>query len=255
MAATNPTDQDRPLLTHLLELRNRLLRAVAAVLVIFLALYPFSEELYTWLSGPLRQVMPEGASMVAIAVASPFLIPMKLALVAAVFLAMPFILYQLWAFVAPGLYRHEKQLIWPLLFSSSLLFYLGAAFAYFVVFPLVFAFFSGVMPEGVAMMTDITEYLDFVLTLFFAFGAAFEVPVATVLLIRMGVTTPEALGQKRPYIVVAAFILGMLLTPPDVVSQILLAVPIWLLYEVGIIAGRLWKPAPRDPEPAEQSED
>ncbi|WP_226801657.1 twin-arginine translocase subunit TatC [Alkalilimnicola sp. S0819] len=226
---------DQPLLAHLLELRGRLLRIVVVVVLVFLALYPFSDQLYAWLSGPLRAVLPEGTSMVAIQVASPFLIPMKLALVAALFIAVPYILYQLWAFVAPGLYRHERRLIWPLLASSTLLFYLGAAFAYFVVFPLVFAFFSGVVPEGVAMMTDIGEYLDFVLALFFAFGLAFEVPVATVLLVYTGVTSPRALREKRAYVIVGAFVIGMLLTPPDVLSQVLLALPMWLLYEAGIL--------------------
>lgn len=228
-------DEERPIIAHLLELRNRLLRIVIVVLAAFLVLYPFSDHLYTWLSGPLRAVLPEGSSMIAIQVASPFIIPMKLALLAAVFVTVPYILYQVWAFVAPGLYRHERQLVWPLLISSTLLFYLGTAFAYFVVFPLVFAFFAAITPSGVAMMTDIGEYLDFVLTLFFAFGAAFEVPVATILLIRTGITTQEALREKRPYVIVGAFVIGMLLTPPDILSQILLAVPIWFLFELGLL--------------------
>jgi sec-independent protein translocase protein TatC len=235
MSIKDNLDEERPILAHLLELRSRLLRVVLVVLVAFLAIYPFSDHLYTWLSGPLRAVLPEGSSMIAIQVASPFLIPMKLALLAAVFVTVPYILYQLWAFVAPGLYRHEKRLVWPLLISSTLLFYLGAAFAYFVVFPLVFAFFAAVTPTGVAMMTDISEYLDFVLKLFFAFGAAFEVPIATILLVRSGAVTREALRAKRPYVIVVAFVVGMLLTPPDIVSQILLAVPVWLLFELGLL--------------------
>lgn len=228
-------DQDRPLITHLLELRTRLIRTLLVILVIFLAIYPFREPLYTLLAGPLRDALPEGATMIATQVATPFLVPLKLALVAAFFVSVPYILYQLWAFVAPGLYRHERRLVVPLLLSSSLLFYLGMAFAFFVVFPLVFAFFSAATPEGVAMMTDINEYLSFVLMLFFAFGAAFEVPVATILLVYTGVTTKEALASKRPYVIVAAFVVGMLLTPPDIISQVLLAVPVWLLFELGVI--------------------
>ncbi|MFP4648839.1 MAG: twin-arginine translocase subunit TatC [Halorhodospira sp.] len=231
--------QEAPLLNHLKEFRDRILRIVVAVLAGFLALYPFRDTLYRWISGPLQEVLPENASMIAIKVASPFLIPMKLALVASIFLVIPYILYQIWAFVAPGLYRHERRMVWPLLISSTALFYLGAAFAYFVVFPIAFRFFAFVSPEGVQMMTDIGEYLSFVLTLFFAFGAAFQVPIATILLVRTGVSTKESLAAKRPYVIVAAFVLGMMLTPPDVLSQVLLAVPVWLLYELGILlAGR-----------------
>lgn len=247
------TLEEQPLLSHLKEFRNRTLRAVGVILAAFLALYPFRDAIYAYLSGPLREVLPEGASMVAIKVASPFLIPMKLALVAAIFLTVPYLLYQIWAFVAPGLYRHERRLVWPVLISSTLLFYLGAAFAYFVVFPLAFRFFALVAPEGVSMMTDIGEYLSFVLTLFFAFGAAFQVPIATVLLVRTGVTTREALAAKRPYVVVGAFVVGMLLTPPDVLSQILLAIPVWLLYELGILlAGRSRTVLPAASEQSEE---
>ncbi len=227
--------EDQPLLSHLLELRGRLFRAVVVILVAFLALYPFADEIYQFVSGPLREVLPEGTSMIAIKVASPFLIPMKLALVAAIFLTIPYTLYQAWAFVAPGLYRHERRLVGPLVMASTVLFYGGAAFAYYAVFPLAFAFFAATTPEGVSMMTDISEYLSFVLTLFFAFGVAFQVPVATILMVRTGVTTREALAAKRPYVIVGAFVLGMLLTPPDVISQILLAVPVYLLYELGIL--------------------
>jgi len=241
-------DEDRPLLSHLLELRSRLLRCVIVVLAVFLVLYPFREQLYHWLAGPLQAVLPPGAHMIATQVATPFLIPLKLALICSVFISIPYLLYQIWAFVAPGLYRHERLLIWPLLGSSVALFYVGMAFAYFVVFPLVFKFFASSTPEGVSMMTDINEYLSFVLTLFFAFGASFEVPIATILLVRTGITTRKALSSKRPYVVVAAFTVGMLLTPPDVVSQVLLAVPIWMLFELGIVFSRFFTPKDADGE-------
>jgi sec-independent protein translocase protein TatC len=232
--AVPPDDTEQPLIYHLIELRDRLLRVVLVVAVVFLVLMPFSNTLFSVLSGPLMAHMPENSSMIAIEVASPFLIPFKLTLVLALFIAMPFVLYQMWAFIAPGLYRHERRLVLPLLVSSTFLFYAGAAFAYFVVFPLVFAFFTSTAPEGVSVMTDISRYLDFVLTLFFAFGAAFEVPVITVLLVWTGMVSQEGLRQKRPYIIVAAFVIGMLLTPPDVISQTLLAVPVWLLFEAGV---------------------
>jgi len=228
-------DAEQPLISHLVELRDRLLRIVLAVAVVFMALIPFSNTLFTRLSGPLLVHMPEGASMIAIEVASPFLIPFKLTLFLAVFICIPFLLYQLWSFIAPGLYRHERRLVMPLLVSSTFLFYAGAAFAYFVVFPLVFAFFTSTAPEGVSVMTDISRYLDFVLTLFFAFGAAFEVPIVTVLLVWTGMTTREGLRSKRPYIIVGAFVIGMLLTPPDIISQTLLAVPMWILFELGVV--------------------
>lgn len=227
-------ENEQPLLFHLIELRDRLLRMVLVVAVLFVMLVPFSNTLFSMLSGPLLAHMPEDGSMIAIEVASPFLIPFKLTLFLAVFIAIPYVLYQLWSFVAPGLYRHERRLVVPLLVSSTLLFYAGAAFAYFVVFPLVFAFFTAAAPEGVSVMTDISRYLDFVLTLFFAFGAAFEVPVVTVLLVMTGMTTQKALREKRPYVIVGAFVLGMLLTPPDVISQTLLAIPVWLLFELGL---------------------
>ena len=221
-------------MSHLLELRDRLLRMVAAIFVVFLALFPFANDIYLFVAGPLMERMPEGTSMIATGVAAPFLTPFKLSLMSAVFLSMPFILYQFWAFVAPGLYKHEKKLVVPLLISSSFLFYLGMLFAYYVVFPLVFAFFIGTTPDGVAVMTDISQYLDFILTLFFAFGVAFEVPIATILVVWMGMTTPRDLGKKRPYIIVGAFVIGMLLTPPDVISQTLLALPMWVLFELGV---------------------
>ena len=231
-------DSEQPFVSHLIELRDRVLRMVLAVLVVFLALMPFANPLFSFLSGPLTRVLPEDSSLIAIEVAAPFLIPFKLALVASIFIAMPYILYQVWAFVAPGLYRHEQRLALPLVVSSTVLFYAGAAFAYFVVFPLVFAFLTGAAPEGVSVMTDIGKYLDFVLTLFFAFGVAFEIPVATFVLVWIGVTTPEALAAKRPYVIVGVFVIGMLLTPPDVISQTLLAVPMWMLFELGIVLSR-----------------
>ena len=227
-------ETEQPLLYHLIELRDRLLRVVLVVAVVFVALVPFANILFSLLSGPLMAHMPEGSSMIAIEVASPFLIPFKLTLFLALFISIPYVLYQLWSFVAPGLYKHERRLVYPLLVSSTVLFYAGATFAYFVVFPLVFAFFTGTAPEGVAVMTDISRYLDFVLTLFFAFGMAFEVPIVTILLVWTGVATQESLREKRPYIIVAAFVIGMLLTPPDIISQTLLAVPVWLLFELGV---------------------
>ena len=227
-------DTEQPLIYHLIELRDRLLRVVLVVGVVFLVLFPCSNKRGALLAGPVRAHMPEGSSMIAIEVASPFLIPFKLTLFLALFLSIPYVLYQLWSFVAPGLYKHERRLVYPLLVSSTVLFYAGAAFAYFVVFPLVFAFFTGTAPDGVSVMTDISRYLDFVLTLFFAFGMAFEVPVFTVLLVWTGMATQEGLREKRPYIIVGAFVIGMLLTPPDIISQTLLAVPVWLLFELGV---------------------
>ena len=232
-------DTPLPLVAHLTELRDRLLRAILAILVLFIGLFPFANELYSFVSEPLRKYLPEGSSMIATEVASPFLTPFKLTLVLAIFAAIPVILYQIWAFVAPGLYKNEKRITFPLLASSVVLFYLGAAFAYFVVFPLVFGFFTSVGPGDVAIMTDINRYLDFVLKLFFAFGLAFEIPIAAVILIWTGVTTADALANKRPYIIVGCFVLGMLLTPPDVISQSLLAIPMWILFELGVFFGRL----------------
>ncbi|WP_455234837.1 twin-arginine translocase subunit TatC [Thiogranum longum] len=233
---------EQPFVSHLVELRDRLLRVVLVVVVIFLALAPFANWLFTQLSGPLTRQLPEGSSLVAIGVVSPFFTPFKLAMVIAIFAAMPYILYQAWAFIAPGLYQHERQRVFPLMLSSTLLFYLGAAFAYYVVFPLVFGFLSSTAPEGVEFIPDISNYLDFVLTLFFAFGIAFEVPVATVLLVWSGAVTPEALRAKRSYIIVAAFVIGMFLTPPDVISQTLLALPMWLLFEVGVFMSERFAP-------------
>lgn len=226
------------LMSHLIELRDRLLRVVLAVLFIFLCLFYWANDIYTYLAGPLTQHLPEGSQMIAIDVASPFLTPFKLVLMLSVFLAMPFILYQIWAFVAPGLYKHEKRLAGPLLASSIVLFYCGMAFAFYVVFPLVFGFFTSVGPEMVSISTDIGRYLDFVISLFFGFGIAFEVPIATIILVAMGMTTPDKLAEKRPYVIVGAFVIGMLLTPPDIISQVLLAIPMWLLFESGVIASK-----------------
>ena len=242
------TDQEQSFISHLIELRVRLLRAVTAVAIVLVFLLPFANRIYSALAGPLTRHLPEGSSMIAIEVASPFLTPFKLALVLAIVLAMPVILYQAWAFVAPGLYRHEKRIAIPLVASSVILFYLGCLFAYFVVFPLIFGFFTSVAPEGVSVMTDIGKYLDFVLVLFLAFGLAFEVPIAVVILTWTGVTEPADLAAKRPYVIVGAFALGMLLTPPDVISQTLLAVPMWLLFEVGIWMSRFFKPRQPDAE-------
>ena len=235
----HPDENTMPLVAHLVELRNRLLKAILAILLVFLALYPFANELYAWLSGPLRAYLPEGSTMIATDVAAPFFAPLKLTLVLGAFLAMPVVLYQVWRFMAPGLYRHEKQLAFPLLASSILLFYLGAVFAYFVVFPLVFAFFTSVGPAEVTVMTDMSSYLSFVLKLLFAFGLAFEIPIAIMLLILSGATDTRALSEKRPYVVVGCFVVGMLMTPPDIISQTLLAAPMWLLFEIGLIFGRL----------------
>jgi sec-independent protein translocase protein TatC len=238
MSDNESTDQPLPLVAHLTELRDRLLRALLAILIVFIGLFPFANEIYTFVSEPLRALLPEGATMIATEVASPFLTPFKLTLFAAIFLAIPYVLYQLWSFVAPGMYRQEKKLAIPLLISSVGLFYAGAAFAYFVVFPLIFAFFTSVGPEDITIMTDINSYLDFVLKLFFAFGLAFEIPIAAVLMIWAGITTPEELAKKRPYIIIGCFIFGMLLTPPDIISQSLLAIPMWILFEFGVFFGR-----------------
>ena len=254
MTAQQADTADRStLISHLTELRSRLLRIVVAVLVVFLALSPFAQGIFTFVAGPLIEQMPEGTSLIATRVVSPFLTPFKLTLLVALFVAMPYVLYQIWAFVAPGLYKKEQRLVFPLMVTSACLFYLGAAFAYFVVFPLVFGFMQAVAPQGVAVTPDITEYLDFVMVMFFAFGMAFEVPVATVLLVWSGFTTPAQLGKKRAYVLLAAFIVGMLLTPPDVISQTLLAIPVYALYEIGIVMSRIMVPGHREVE-AQQKE-
>ena len=227
------------LMSHLVELRDRVVRMVLAVLIIFLGLFYWANDIYIYLAEPLTRHLPENSTMIAIDVASPFLTPFKLVLMLAVFLAMPVILYQVWAFVAPGLYANEKRIAFPLLISSIILFYAGVAFAYYIVFPLVFGFFTSIGPEIVNISTDIGRYLDFVLALFFGFGLAFEVPIATIILVAIGFTTPKKLAAKRPYVIVGAFIIGMLLTPPDVISQVLLALPMWVLFEAGLIASMI----------------
>lgn len=253
-SALPPNDQEMTLVQHLLELRNSVTKSVIAIAVMFLILFPFANDIYTFIAEPLTRYLPDNTSMIAVGVASPFLTPFKLSLVLAIYLAMPFLLYQLWSFIAPALYSHEKQLIGPVLFFSSFLFYAGGAFSYFVVFPLVFGFLSQTAPDGVTIATDIALYLDFVIKMFFAFGLAFEVPVITVLLILTGMVKPKTMSHARPYVIVAAFVLGMLLTPPDIISQTLLAVPVWLLYELGIIIGTfILKRKGLDKEEAEQT--
>ncbi len=244
------TEQTQPLISHLLELRSRLLKAILAVMVVFVGLIYFANNIYEFIASPLVERLPEGATMIATDVASPFFTPLKLTLVAAIFLTIPVILYQIWAFVAPGLYKHERKLVMPLMFSSSLLFYCGVAFAYYIVFPLVFGFFTTISIGEVEFATDIASYLDFVLALFLAFGIAFEVPVAIILLCWTGVTTPQSLSTKRPYIIVAAFVIGMMLTPPDMISQTLLAIPICLLFEVGLLLARFY--VKKEPDKTEE---
>lgn len=237
--STESNDKELPLVQHLLELRTRLLHIIYCLLGSFICLFPFATDIYAIVSHPLLAVLPEGASMIATDVASPFLTPMKLTFFVALLISVPFLLYQIWSFIAPGLYKHEKRLALPLLVSSVLLFFAGMAFAYFIVFPTIFRFMTGIGLEGVTTMTDITKYLDFVLHMFFAFGFAFEIPIATILLIQAGVTTTASLVAKRPYIIVGCFVIGMLLTPPDVMSQLLLAIPMWMLFEAGLFCGRL----------------
>ncbi len=237
--------QEATLLSHLVELRSRLLKIAAAVVCVFIVLLPWSRKIFALVSEPLRDVLP-GKTMIATAVASPLLTPFKLTFFVALFIAMPIVLYQVWAFVAPGLYKKEKRFAMPLLASSIILFYLGIAFAYFVVFPLMFNFFTAVAPEGVEVQTDISQFLDFITTIVFAFGIAFEVPIATVLITWTGLTTPEKLGKARPYVFLAAFVVGMFLTPPDIISQTLLAIPVYLLYELGILMARIFSVRDKD---------
>ncbi|MEC4726145.1 twin-arginine translocase subunit TatC [Shewanella sp. D64] len=247
--------QQQPLISHLLELRTRLLRAVGSVLLIFACIAYWANDIYHYVATPLMDVMPEASSMIATDVAAPFFAPFKLTLVLAFFIAIPYVLYQIWSFIAPGLYKHEKRLMMPLLASSTFLFYLGIAFAYYIVFPVVFGFFTSVAPEGVQVATDITSYLSFILKLFFAFGLAFEIPIAVILLCWAGVTTPEELKAKRPYIVVGAFVIGMLLTPPDIISQTMLAVPMLILFEVGLIAARFYSKKDDEEDDEQEKQD
>jgi len=238
----NQTDNNstpgQTFLTHLIELRDRLLRVVMVMGVITIGLMTVANDLYYYFSIPIQTYLPENTSMIATGVISPIFTPLKLALIGAFFIAIPFILYQAWGFISPGLYSKEKRLAVPLLISSILLFYAGMAFAYLVVFPLVFQFTATFIPTGVEYRPDIADYLNFSLKMFFAFGVAFEVPIATIILIATGLTTPEKLAEKRPYVIVGAFVLGMLLTPPDLISQVMLALPMWFLFEMGIIAAR-----------------
>lgn len=234
-------------MSHLIELRDRLLRCVLALLLVFICLFPWARELYAILAQPMLSSLPEGGKLIATEVTAPFFVPVKVTMMAALVVALPYLLYQLWAFVAPGLYAHEKKLVAPLIISSTLLFLCGMAFAYYLVFPVVFHFMVAVAPTGVAVMTDIGKYLDFVLTLFLAFGVTFEVPVAVVILVRMGIVSVQKLKDIRPYMIVGAFIIGAIFTPPDVVSQVMLAVPLWVLYEAGIIVAQ-WIGRPAAPE-------
>ncbi len=229
----------QPFLEHIIEFRDRALKSILSVLIIFSGLFSFSNELYLYVSEPIRAFIPESSGMIATEVASPFLTPFKLTLVISLFAAMPYILFQIWAFLAPGLYQREKKIAIPLFVSSVILFYTGMAFAYYIVFPLVFMFFASTVPDGITIMPDMRSYLNFALKLFFAFGVSFEIPIGVVILSWMGAVNPENLAAKRPFVFVGCFFFGMLLTPPDVISQILLAVPMWLLFELGILFGRL----------------
>lgn len=229
-------------ISHLIELRNRLLRIVVGLIVVFMVFFPFANEIYALLAAPLLSKLPVGGQMIATAVTTPFFVPMKVAMMAAFIVSLPHTLYQVWAFVAPGLYAHEKKFMIPMIVASSLLFLLGMAFAYFLVFPVVFGFIVGTAPIGVAVMTDIGNYLDFVMTLFFAFGLAFEVPIAVVMAVRFGWVSILALKEARGYVVVGAFVIGAIFTPPDIISQFMLAVPMWLLYEFGIIVAKFTSP-------------
>jgi sec-independent protein translocase protein TatC len=242
--------REQSFLSHLIELRARLLKAVAAVLLILVVLLPFANRLYTWLAEPLLGRLPNGGTMIATGIAAPFLTPLKLAFCVALFLAMPLVLYQLWAFVSPGLYRNEKRLARPILVSAMLLFYGGCAFAYFLVLPAVFTFLTRVAPSGVAVMPDISHYLDFVLVLFLAFGLCFELPVVLIILVALGAVTPDQLARSRPYAIVGAFVVAAVLTPPDVFSQLLLALPMCLLYEIGLVATRVMARRTVPPEDA-----
>ena len=232
---------EQPLIKHLFELRTTALRCIISIVLITIVLLPFANQIYSFIATPLIAKLPEGSSMIATEVASPFFAPFKLTLFCGIFFSIPYILYQTWSFIAPGLYINEKKLILPLLISSSLLFYLGIFFAYYAVFPILFAFLTTTAPSNITIMTDINHYLDFILKLFFAFGISFEIPIATILLIKSNFITIEKLSSNRPYIILFAFFVGMLLTPPDVISQILLAIPIWVLFEIGLVLGKYFK--------------
>ena len=232
---------EQPLIKHLFELRTTALRCIISIVLITIVLLPFANQIYSFIATPLIAKLPEGSSMIATEVTSPFFAPFKLTLFCGIFFSIPYILYQTWSFIAPGLYINERKLILPLLISSSLLFYLGIFFAYYAVFPILFAFLTTTAPSNITIMTDINHYLDFILKLFFAFGISFEIPIATILLIKSNFITIEKLSSNRPYIILFAFFVGMLLTPPDVISQILLAIPIWVLFEIGLVLGKYFK--------------
>ncbi|MFL0800682.1 MAG: twin-arginine translocase subunit TatC [Agarilytica sp.] len=233
------TTHEQPIIQHLLELRTRLLRSLLVVVVIFFSLFAFANDIYEFVAQPLQQFLPENSTMIATDVASPFLTPFKLTLLVSLFLSMPFILFQIWSFIAPALYKHEKRIAMPLFIASVMLFYAGIAFAYYVVFPLAFKFFMSVAPDSIAAMPDISSYLSFVLKIIFGFGIAFEVPVITIMLIAAGIISADGLAKKRPYVIVGCFVMGMFLTPPDVISQVMLAFPMWLLFEFGLFFGRI----------------
>ncbi len=241
--------------SHLIELRTRLLRAISAVVIIFIGLFHWSNQIYSLLARPLLRTLPKGGQLIATEVTAPFLVPMKVTLMAAFLLALPYILYQIWSFIAPGLYAHEKRLALPLVFASVLLFFCGMSFAYFIVFPVIFGFISGVTPAGVAMMTDISKYLDFVMTLFLAFGVTFEVPVLVVLLVNVGVVSVAKLREIRPYVIVGSFVVGAIFTPPDVLSQTMLALPLWLLYELGVLVASFNQKSHATPAESEAEKD
>jgi len=235
-------------ISHLVELRDRLLRAIIAVVVLTLAMLPWAKEIYAALAKPLLHALPQGATMIATDVTGTFLVPLKVTLMAGFLVALPYVLYQAWAFVAPGLYQHEKRLALPVIVSSFAFFLIGMSFAYFVVFPVAFGFFASYTPAGVQMMTDIDKYLSFVLTMFIAFGVTFETPVVVVVLVRLGIVSIDKLKAARPYVVVGAFVIGAVFTPPDVISQLLLAIPLWLLFEVGLFIARFVSVPPREAE-------
>jgi sec-independent protein translocase protein TatC len=235
------TDQEQSLVSHLVELRSRLIKAVFTILILIVVMFPFAGDIYTLIASPVINNLSEGTEMIATGVLSPFLTPFKLVIILAVIIGMPMIIYQMWAFVAPGLYKSEKRVATPILLSSIVLFYMGCAFAYFIVFPIIFVFLPSIAPQGVTYMPDINSYLDIVVRLFFAFGLAFEIPVAVIILIMLGVTTAERLAKSRPYVIVGIFVVAMLLTPPDPSTQILLAIPMWLLFEFGLLMGQVLK--------------
>jgi len=250
MSDNDPESSQESFMSHLIELRTRLVRSIVAVLVVTIALVPFAKQIYAVLAAPLMRALPAGSTMIATDVTGTFLVPLKVTLVAAIVISLPYVLWQAWAFVAPGLYQHEKRLALPVIVSSFLFFLLGMAFAYFVVFPVAFGFFAGYTIPGVNMNTDIDKYLSFVLTMFIAFGVTFEVPVVVIVLVRLGMVSLEKLRSIRPYVIVGAFVVGAIFTPPDVISQMLLAVPLWLLYELGLFVARFWQPGDKKEEAA-----